>query len=62
MHRKDYELIAKCLRKVKDEAEKAGIFSTETMNKIISEFCLKLKEENSSFNEQKFRDYIEKGE
>ncbi len=62
MHRRDYVLIAKCLKKAEEKAETQGIFSIEIVDKIISDFCISLKAENSSFNEQKFRDYIKKGE
>ena len=57
MHRKDYILIAKVLKRARSIAGKAGF-----MDNIISDFCSALKLDNSSFNGQKFRDYIEKGE
>jgi hypothetical protein len=60
MHRRDCVLIAKVLKEAKKDAE------TETdkavVDTIIFEFCKALKEEASSFNEKKFRDYIEKGD
>ena len=62
MHRRDYVLIAKCLKKVKSEAGKVGVLEKAIMDKVIFEFCLSFKEETNSFNEQKFRDYIQKGE
>jgi hypothetical protein len=62
MHRRDYILIAKVLRNNKQEAIETGIFSKEAIEKITNDFCAALKEENSSFNETKFRDYIKKGE
>lgn len=52
MHRRDYTLIAKVLREAKKEIH---------MSIIIDMFCAALKAEASSFNETKFRDYIEKG-
>jgi hypothetical protein len=55
MHRRDYILIAKTIKGIEFENPK----SKEV---IISAVCKSLKTENSSFNEQKFRDYIEKGE
>lgn len=54
MHRRDYILIAKCLRK----ATKRNSFESD----VIDIFITALKEESPSFNETKFRDYIEKGE
>jgi hypothetical protein len=61
MHLKDYKVIAKVLRQAKKETK--GVLEPEaTTNTIIDYFCISLKEENHSFNEQKFRDYIEKGE
>ena len=63
MHRRDYVLIAKVLKKQKEIAEKKELLvPIKIIEEIISNFCIALKEENSSFNEQKFRDYIQKGE
>lgn len=56
MHRRDYILIANVLRKGK---QKDNDLEKVVAAKIISDFCSALKEENHSFNEQKFRDYIE---
>lgn len=57
MHRRDYVLIAKVIK---------GLSPDEVCNscieKITNAFCSSLKEESSSFNEQKFRDYIQKGD
>ena len=61
MHRKDYILIAKCLKRARSIAGKRAV-ETGFMEYIISDLCSALKLESSSFNEQKFRDYIEKGE
>ena len=54
MHRRDYVLIAKTIKSL--------TASREMQEQITSAFCKSLKVENSSFNEQKFRDYIKKGE
>ena len=62
MHRRDYILIAKVLRKAMQEAKISAFIEKARVDLIISDFCISLKEENHSFNEQKFRDYIEKGE
>jgi len=59
MHRRDYVLIAKVLQKSKECPP--DVDANDVVNNIISNFCSALKEENHSFNEQKFRDYIEKG-
>ncbi len=59
MHRRDYVLIAKVIKRI---AEKEIIFSKEQILYITEEFIISLKKENSSFNETKFRDYIKKGE
>jgi hypothetical protein len=56
MHRKDYVLIAKTIQNLKK------FISDDDMEVITSAFCKSLSEENHSFNEQKFRDYIKKGE
>ena len=63
MKRRDCVLIAKVLKKVSSEIQK-GIPRDDiaAIEMIISHFCFALNEENSSFNEQKFRDYIKKGE
>ena len=53
MHRKEYILIAKVIKELN--------FIESLREIIISAFCSALKEENASFNEQKFRDYISKG-
>jgi len=55
MTKKDYKLIAKTISGLK------SFISPETQEIIISAFCKSLKEENSSLNEQKFKDYILKG-
>ena len=56
MHRRYYILIANVLRKGK---QKDNDLEKVVIDKIISDFCIALKAEASSFNEQKFRDYIE---
>jgi hypothetical protein len=68
MHRRDYILIAKVLREAKKEAKQSTV-QVENLNVaeahidlLISNFCTALKAEASSFNETKFRSYIEKGE
>jgi len=58
MHKRDYILIANVLRKGK---QKDNNLTKEVIEKVISDFCSALKAENSSFNETKFIDYIEKG-
>ena len=55
MHRRDYILIAKVLKKIRKSINEDAFIV------ICNEFSLSLKEENHSFNETKFRDYIEKG-
>lgn len=59
MHRRDCVLIAKTIREILKELVSGDM---TTKNIIISAFYKSLKTENSSFNEQKFRDYIQKGE
>jgi hypothetical protein len=57
MHRRYYILIAKVIRNLEPiEIQEVG------KTYIISAFCEALKAEASSFNETKFRSYIEKGE
>ena len=52
MSRKDYVLIAKTISNIKK------FISAETQEIITSAFCKSLKEENSSFNEQKFKEAV----
>lgn len=54
MHRRDYELIAKTIKNLKN------FISPETQEIIISAFCKSLKAENHSFNEEKFREEVGK--
>ena len=62
MHRRDYVVIAKALREAKKTADKQGDLELSVISYTIDEICKALKAENSSFNETKFRSYIEKGE
>lgn len=54
MHKRVYVLIAKVIKELN--------FTPAMQDIVISAFCKSLAEENHSFNEQKFRDYIKKGE
>jgi hypothetical protein len=61
MHRRDYKVIASVLKRQRELTDKQGVIETQIVDDVISAFCLSLKEENHSFNEQKFRDFIKKG-
>lgn len=61
MHRREYVLIEKVLRRAKNIAEERDV-ETGFMENIISDFCSALKEDSNSFNETKFREFIQKGE
>lgn len=56
MHRRHYILIAKTIRNI------IPFVSEDTRETITSAFCKTLKDENPSFNEQKFKEYIKKGD
>jgi hypothetical protein len=58
MHLRDYKVLGIALRKAKKDND----IDQKTVDKIINDLCLALKAEASSFNETKFRSYIEKGE
>ena len=58
MHRKDYKVIANAIREMKRSPDTICNSCVEKATAII--FGV-LKAENSSLNETKFRDYIEKG-
>ena len=54
MNRRDYELVAKILRRAKSIAGERDV-EAGFMDNIISDFCSAIKQENHTFNEVKFR-------
>ena len=62
MHLRDYKVIAKALRESRNTANKQGDLELSVVDYTIYNICVAFKAEATSFNEEKFRSLIMKGE
>ena len=61
MTRKDYVKIAKVLKTAKLLFGNENIAMDRCIDRIIKDFCYMLKDDNNTFNEEKFIEYLNKG-